>query len=276
MPSFSLEHLLTGQFILFTLVLTRVSGLMLTVPVFGATTAPYQVRGLLTVAMSMILWTAQIGTPVPPPGNTLNYAVYLGGELLVGLAMGLGVHILFSGVQVAGQIIGQLSGLALADVFNPTFDANSPVFSQILFHVALAVFVLIGGHHVVIAGLLDTFSFVPPGTALIGRSVLDSLVGSLTGSFIVGIRSAAPVMVALFLATFILGLISRTLPQMNILAIGFGLNAMITMSALMFSFSGAVWVFQDQVTPVVEDLGQALFDDQQRNQVTSDDGDASD
>jgi flagellar biosynthetic protein FliR len=270
MPSFSLAHLLTGQFILFTLVLTRVSGLMLTVPVFGATTAPYQVRGLLAVAMSLILWAAQLGTPVPPPGNTLNYAIYLSGELLVGLAIGLGVQILFAGVQVAGQIIGQLSGLALADVFNPALDSNSPVFAQILFYVSLSVFVLIGGHHTVIAGLLDTFSFVPPGTALIGRSVLDSLIGSLTASFIVGIRAAAPVMVALLLATFILGLISRTLPQMNILAIGFGLNAMITMSALMFSFSGAVWVFQDQVAPIVEDLGQALYDDRVKSEVPND------
>ena len=238
---------------------------MLTMPVFGATTSPYQVRGLLAVSMSLVLWSAHLGMIVPYPGNTLNYAVYLAGEVLVGLSMGLGAHILFSGIQVAGQVIGQLSGLALADVFNPTFDSNSPVFSQILFYVAMATFVLIGGHHIVMGGLLDTFAFIPPGTALIGKSVLDSLIMALSSSFVVGIRAAAPVMVALLLATFILGLISRTLPQLNIIMVGFGMNAMLTMATLMFSLSGAVWIFQEQVAPVMEAVGQGLLDDQAGN-----------
>ena len=257
-----LEYLLTNQFVLFTLILTRVSGLMLIMPVFGATTAPYQVRGLLTVAMSLVLWTAHLGTMVPDPGSTLNYAVLLAGEALVGLSMGLGAHILFSGIEVAGQIIGQLSGLALADVFNPALDANSPVFSQILFYVAMATFVLIGGHHIVMGGLLDTIAYIPPGTALVGKSVFNGIITALSSSFIVGVRAAAPVMVALLLATFILGLISRTLPQLNIIMVGFGMNAMLTMATLMFSLSGAVWIFQDQVAPLMQEIGQGLMDDQ--------------
>jgi flagellar biosynthetic protein FliR len=253
-----LQTLLINQFLIFTLVLARISGLVMTAPIYGSQSVPMRIRGLLAVAIALLVTPAYLGTPIEYPGSAPNYLVYLGGELLIGLTMGLGILILFGGVQVAGQIISQLGGMSLADVFDPNFGGSSPVFAQILFYVAMAVFVLIDGHRVVMGAMLDTFEAVPPGSGILAASVVDSLTTILTMSFTVGIRAAAPIMIAMLLSTFVLGLISRTLPQLNIIAVGFGLNAMIVQSALFFSLGAIAWTFQEEVIPVLDLIQQSL------------------
>ena len=253
-----LETNLLAQFLTFTLVLTRVSGLVMTAPIFGTQGVPMRIRGLLAVALALLITPMFAGTSVEDPGNLPNYLVYLGGEAMVGLLIGIGITILFSGIQVAGQIISQLSGMALADVFSPGFDANVPLYSQLLFFVTMAVFVLIDGHRLVMAALLDTFYQIPPGAGGLSGSVTEVLTTILSQSFVLGIRAAAPIMTALLLSTLVLGLISRTMPQLNIIAVGFGLNSLVTLGGLFFAMGAIVWVFQEQVEPVLELLGGAL------------------
>jgi len=247
-----LLDLLSSQFLVFTLVLTRVSGLAIVAPVYGTNEVPAQVRGLLAFALALLLTPAQLGVAIDPPRTILNYLVLIGGEVLIGLTLGVGVLILFSGVQLAGQVIAQMSGLSLADVFNPGFDTSVPLISQFLYMFALAIYVISGGHRILMAGLLGTFSSIPPGSAGMSTSIADAMSVLVTESFTLGVRAAAPATVALLLATLVMGLISRTLPQLNIMAVGFGLNAMVTFGSIAVSLGGLAWMFQEQIEPAVE------------------------
>ncbi|MCA9249004.1 MAG: flagellar biosynthetic protein FliR [Planctomycetales bacterium] len=255
------ETFLTQQFLIFVLVLARLGGLMTTAPIFGSQTAPVRIRGLLAVGMTLVVAPHFFGRPIAMPDSVLGMGILIAGEILVGLAYALCLLIIFSGVQVAGQIIGQLSGMMLADVFDPTFDAQSPIFSQLLYMLSLAVFLLIGGHRMAVGALLDTFQALPPGLATIGDSVPAALIHVLSESFTLGIRAVAPVMAALLLATLVMGLISRTLPQLNILAFGFGLNALILHSALFLSLGGIAWTLQGEFEPVIDHVHQAILED---------------
>ena len=71
-------------------------------------------------------------------------------------------------------------------------------------------------------------------------------------SLALGLRLAAPAVVALLLTTLVLGLISRTLPQLNIMSFGFGANALVTLAMLSISLSALVWIVQDEVEPIIE------------------------
>ena len=144
------QQFLFDQFLVFILVVSRVSGLVMTAPIYGTTDVPVQVRGLLAIVLSVLMMPLAWGQTITSPENVLNFLVIVGIELLVGLALGLGVNILFSGIQIAGNVIGQMSGLQIAEVYNPMDDANVPVFSQIIFYVTMAVFVLLGGHRKVL------------------------------------------------------------------------------------------------------------------------------
>ena len=151
--------------------LARVSGLVMTAPIYGTQEVPMQVRALLAFGLALLVTPTPVGTPLAPPGSLVNYLVFVGGELLVGLSLGMGITILFSGIQLAGQMIGRIGGLMLADVFDPSVGESVPLFSRLLYLVAMAVFVSIGGHRIVMAGLLDTFQrFRPAGRGARRRS----------------------------------------------------------------------------------------------------------
>src|SRR5690554_2969948 len=136
----------------------------MTAPVFSSTNVPIHVRAILAAAISVLIMPSQWNATLADPGTTLQYAVYIGSELVVGLTLGLGIVILFSGIQLAGQVIGQLGGLMLADLFDPSSGESSPLVSHLLLLTSLAVFLLIGGHRMVLSALLDTFTALPIGS----------------------------------------------------------------------------------------------------------------
>lgn len=251
--AFAIQHVLT-----FVLVATRVATLVAIAPIFGPASVPLRVRGLVALALSLLIAPLEFAHSSPHPANLFDFLVLIGSEALVGLTLGLGILILFSSMQVAGQIISQMSGLQLADAYDPGFDASVPVLSQLMFYVALAVFVIIGGHRLVMEALLDTFVWLPAGHVSASPGVLAAMTSLLAESFILGIRAAAPVMVALLLATLIVGLVGRTLPQLNVMALGFSVGALVMIVTLSVSLGAAAWIFQAQVDPVLQTVMAAL------------------
>jgi flagellar biosynthetic protein FliR len=253
-----LNQLDLDKFILFTLVLTRVSGLTMTAPIYGTSEVPMRVRALFALALALLIMPSQWNVKLPYPGTTLNYLALIGGEMVVGACLGLGVMILIRGMELAGEVIGYVGGLMIAEAYDPSIDANTPVISRLLWLFSLAIFVCIGGHRLVMAGLLDTFQTIPPGTGVFSKPIADAFVTLMMQSFSLGIRAAAPATIALLLATLVLGLISRTVPQLNVLILGFGLNSLLIFGSLALTLGGVAWVLQEQITPALELLLDAL------------------
>ncbi len=230
----------------------------MTAPIFGTQAMPRQVRALLAVAMSLLVTPVFLHASMPPTENLAEYGRLLANEVLVGLLLGLAMNVLFSGIQVAGQLVSQLSGLSLSDVFNPGFNEDVSIFSQLFYFLTLAVFVAVGGHRIVTQALLETFSALPPGHAALGGNVVEVLTNITTQAFALGIRAAAPLLVALLLSNLVLGLISRTLPQINVIAVGFGLNSLLTLGLLFLSIGAAAWTFQEPTIDVMQRVQEAL------------------
>ena len=256
-----LVDLAWGQFFAFLLVLSRVSGLVIQAPIYGGAEVPMPVRGLLAFTLALVTAPLQAGRAPPMPESTAGLALLIGGELLIGLSIGYGVSIVLSGVQMAGSQIGQASGLSLADVFNPTFESSVPIFSQLLHTFAVAIFVVIGGHRLAMAGLLDTFAAIPPGQSAFDTDFVELTLALLTQSFELGVRIAAPATTALLLATLVLGLISRTMPQLNVLAMGFSLNALVLLAVFGLSLVGAAAALEADFEPMFQTIFDALSPD---------------
>ncbi len=253
-----LETLLFNQFAVFTLVLARVGALIMTAPIFGITAIPMRAKALLVVAISLLITPLVAATPPSDMTNLLVYAKYMASEGLIGLLLGFGITLLLSGIQLTGQIISQLGGTALADVFDPTLNTNLSIYSQLFYFLTLAMFVLLDGHRLVIDALLDTYLWMPPGKGSLGTTYVDALTTLLSQSFLLGIRAAAPTMMALLLATLILGLIGRTMPQINILAVGFGVNSLVTLGCLFTTIGAIVWAFPLEASSALDVLREAL------------------
>src|SRR5262249_4131687 len=111
-----------------------------------------------------------------------------------------------------------------------------------------------GGHRQVMEALLDTFVTIPPGQATLPTDLVETFTNLLTQSFTLAIRAAAPTMTALLLATLVLGLTSRALPQLNVMTAGLGLNALVALGTLSLTLGVAAWAFQEQLEPTFETL----------------------
>ncbi|MGY8771171.1 MAG: flagellar biosynthetic protein FliR [Pirellulales bacterium] len=248
-----------NQLFIFAAILTRIGGLVAVAPLLGTNYAPLKIKGFIAVALSLLLTPMFWDYQFVHPGNYLNFILVLGGELFVGLSLGLGVRLLFTGVQITGQLLGQIGGLSVADVFNPAMDSNVPLLAVLFDLVVLAIFLVIGGHRYLITVLLDTFHEIPPGVGGTSPEMTHVLVDILTSSFRLGVQAAAPGTVALLMGVLVMGLISRTLPQLNLIAVGFSFNSMVLLIFIMLTIGSIGWVFQDSVEVTVNSVRDLII-----------------
>jgi flagellar biosynthetic protein FliR len=246
------------QFLIFVLVLGRIGGLVMTAPIFGSRSVPLQVRGLIAIGLALLITPLHWREEVTDPGSILGLTLLLVEEIMLGVALGMGVKILFIGLQVSGQLVSHMTMLGLAEVADPSNENTVSVFTQLFDVVAVSVFLIIGGHRLVMAALLDTFQWMPPGRIVFSSSVSQALVDVLAHSFVLGVRAAAPTVVAVLMSILVMGLISRTLPQLNILVVGTTVNSTVMLGALVFSLGIMVWIFQENVVPTVDAMWHAL------------------
>jgi flagellar biosynthetic protein FliR len=267
----SLSQLNVETFLIFTLVLTRTSGLFVTAPIFGTQEAPAMIRALLSFALTLLIMPTQSGVHLSNPGSLVAFVGIVAGELVIGLILGLGIMILASGLQIAGELLSHVGGLTLSETLDPTSNTSTPLFSRFLTLISTAIFMAIGGHRVVLGGLLDTFRTIPPGQCMATlldkansphpvflQALAENFVTLVSQSFELGVRASIPIVTALLLATLVLGLIGRTLPQLNIMAVGFGLNALLTFGGMFVTLGTAIYIFRDQIDPTLQMLFQTL------------------
>ena len=175
-------------------------------------------------------------------------------ELLIGLVMGYAVSLPLIGVQVGGKMVDQQMGLGLAGVFNPDFNVQTGIVSQFYFMMALAMFVILGGHRVMIATLVGSFSKVPLGGFRVDGNFLQLIVGLLTTVFELALRITGPILCLIFLQTVAMGFIARTVPQMNILSIGFALRIVVGVIILIGSLQIGAGVYAQEVQNALQQI----------------------
>lgn len=231
-----------SSIIVFVLVLSRIGAMLSLAPIWGSRTVPMRIRALLAVMLSLLI------TPLHEvslaSSDFLELTVAIAKESGLGLAMGATLTILFGSLQIAGQVIAQTSGLSLAEAYDPSQDETTPVFSQLLDQLGLTVFVLLGGHRQALQAVLDSFSTMPPGKADLPPDLLIALTDVLGKSCSMGIRIAGPVMLAMLISNLVLGLVSRALPQLNMMNMGLGVNAILALLVLALTLGSLPWLLE--------------------------------
>lgn len=225
---FSLPH--------FALILFRLGGLMLTAPLLASGAVPLRVRvGFAAMLALMMLPAVRVYLPESLPIPVLVGTVV--SELAIGAAIGMSLTIVLMSADLAGNLVGQQGGLAMGAIFDPMLNRNTTVTGQLYTVVFTLVYLLVGGHRATLAALLDTYKAVPPLTYPFDDSIVLLLVEMLTAAFILAIRVSGPVLIALFLVGTAMGFLSRTMPQFNVLSVGFTIRAMVAIGIAGLSLS---------------------------------------
>ena len=249
-----MEFLSETTIIVFLLALARISAAVMTAPVLGSRTVPIRFRIVLALLLTMaslpLIGTSDLA--IDTASQQVDYVSILLSEITIGAMLGFGVLIVFSAAQIAGTVIGQMAGIQIAGNFDPQSGESTSSVSQLFSILSLAAFALIGGPELVITATLDTFANVPIGTSLQSTTIFPLLGELLQQGFILTLRGVAPAVAALMISTLVIGLISRTYPQMNLLGMGLSSNLLVMFLAIFFTLGGCVWLFVDDLQQVID------------------------
>ena len=233
----------------------RVAGLFLTAPVFSHRAIPPMVKVALVLTLSLALLPAASHSVAPPMKSVFDLALIAGKEFLVGVIMGLVVSLVFIAINMAGSLVGLQSGLSIASIIDPATADEVNIFGEFWTITALVIFFGINGHHALLSGLGDSYRVLPIGTALLTGTVAESLMRLSAGLFSMAIKFAAPVMLTLLLMEVALGVLARTMPQMNVFVIGIPVKIAVSLFVVAASLPMFGWVMSKMVVYLNEQMG---------------------
>ncbi|MHB8765468.1 MAG: flagellar biosynthetic protein FliR [Deferrisomatales bacterium] len=221
-----------AQFFAFVLVLFRMASLFAFAPVYSSPFVPNQVKAAAALGLSASLVALGAALPVPIPSSPYQVVLLLAQEMILGFAAGYVARLVFAAVQFGGQLAGFQMGLGIVSVMDPQFEEQISIISQIEFLLATLLFLAIGGDRLLLEVFARHLEVAPPGRMAFGEPAMVALV-RLTGEiFRVGLMASAPVVVALFGTHVILGVFARSVPQMNMLILGFPLQILVGFTVL--------------------------------------------
>jgi len=220
-----------GVLLAFGLYLTRCSVFLLTVPLLGSG-SPFSGYKIALIGTMSVVFYAIGGEPVVLDGPPMVYVLLMFRELLIGFFLSFIVQIILIAIRVSGQLVGQGMGLGMSSQVDPVTGINTPVITRLYETLFYIGFLLMDGHHGLIRAIGRTFEHAPVGRANFEAPMGEFIEDLFNEMFSVGLTFAAPVLITLSLVTLLMGLLARSVPQLNILELSFSLRVVFALLAL--------------------------------------------
>jgi flagellar biosynthetic protein FliR len=244
----------------FLLVLGRISPLFMLAPLFSNKALPLRARGIVAVALTVGIWpiAARSGTHHRITLDALPFAGLMLKEILVGITFALVLAALFAALSTAGSLLDTIIGYSFGSLVDPVSGNNSSVLSNLYAMLGVAVFVAIDGDSWVIQGLARTYDAVPllsaPSLASATQGVQLAFAGILPAALMV----AAPVLLAVVLTDAALGVVTRVVPSLNVVSIGFSAKIAVGLTVMAASLPFVAGWVGDQLQQSVTDALRSL------------------
>jgi flagellar biosynthetic protein FliR len=210
----------------------RIATVLLLTPVLYAAEMPAMVRVAIILGLACV-----VAMPFARPAavavadvGTLAQAVLR--EAAVGATLGLGILMAFAGFSLAGRLVDVQVGYGMGQVFDPLTRTRTPVLSAVFGLFATVFFFVVDGHHALVRGIAYSVERFPVGQPIAAAGAAEPLAGQMAALFTLGFALAAPVVLALLLVEFALGVVSRNLPQINMLVLGIPVKIVVGLLAL--------------------------------------------
>lgn len=220
-----------GQVAGFLLVLTRSSGIFFISPFFGSMNISFRIRACAAVAIAVLLFPVVMknAAVIQAPATVLMFAFTVVKELMIGWLIGLVGYITFSAINAAGKIMDMQVGFAVVSMMDPTTQQQTGLIGTFLYNLTIIYFLITNGHHVILAALAESFRVIPLDS-MVWNQTLPQLINDFTAGILMnGMKIAMPVTFAILLTNVGMGILARTMPQMNIFVVGIPMHLMIGM-----------------------------------------------
>lgn len=246
---FSFSQLNEAQILMFGLILLRMSAFVVSAAIFNTSNIPAPLKILTAVVFTIVIFNpiATNESLVRLSESQGDLLLLAGREVLVGIVIGFVTRLFFFAVSMAGEIVSISTGLGQAQMYNPMMGSMSNAMEQFYSIIATLVFLSMNGHHAVILGIVESFSTAPVAELSFGYSSFAEMVMKIQSFFIIGIKISAPVLISMIVIQLGMALLSRVVPQINVMVtsssvtvlIGF-LIMFVSLPLLVMQMSGVV------------------------------------
>ena len=228
--SISLEHL---EF--YILVLVRISGFILTAPLFSLKNVPQKVKVGLAVCLTII-----ISSVLPYESfsydTVMDYVGLVLTEMLGGVILGFFANVAYYILSFAGQTIDMEIGFSMASQFDPITSSQVTITGNLYMYAVMIMLIITDMHHYIIKALADSFTVLPVGTISINPNLYHLMATFIKEYFILGFRIVLPMFAAILVVNVILGILAKVAPQMNMFVIGMQLKIFVGFFVLIIMF----------------------------------------
>ncbi|NOU24844.1 MAG: flagellar biosynthetic protein FliR [Methylotenera sp.] len=234
--------------------LTRILGVIAAAPIFNHSSIPNQVKLGLGITLTLIIVPT---LPAMPNFEIFSFQglLILVQQLVIGLAIGFSMRLVFSAVELAGQLIGMSMGLGFASFYDPQTQGQSTAVNQFLVLLSMLIFLSLDGHLLIVTAVANSFTSMPIS---VGGSSINPMKIALWGEtiFSAGLLLALPAVTALLITNMALGILTKTAPQLNLFGIGFPITLSIGFVVLALSLPGMLKPIQNFIEQGVNNMSQ--------------------
>lgn len=250
-----MDIFLTGLFEqtdLYLLVVVRLLGFFVIMPIFGGDNVPATVRVGLSVIVAGIILSTQSISPIIYDNNVISYAVLIIKEAVVGIILGFSVYLVISTLYLAGQLIDFQIGFSMVSVFDPVTQLQVPITGNLYYFLICALMIVTNAHQIIFKALFYSFTVLPiGGSNILSNEVMSSIMSMISSYFVISVKIAMPMTGAILVLDTALGIMTRTAPQLNIFSIGIPLK-------LIFGL-WLIWATSDMFIPISDFLFNEIF-----------------
>lgn len=225
-----------------TLIASRLGGFFITAPVFNSTVIPTQVKALLVFGLSIML-VPSVNAAIPENLTAPLWGILIAKELLVGLFLGFCMSLVFYAIQMGMDMVGRAAGFAAMEMFNPDIGDTTNPLGDVFYMAALLIFMHLGGHLHMLALIAQSWNVVPAGGFFPGPWLGQALATGVEQTAISAVTIAFPIEAAIVLITISEGVITRAVPQINVLQVTFAVKTLAAMALLSVALPAAIAFF---------------------------------
>jgi len=244
MDIFNLNY---AEFERFLFVFFRVGALVLFVPILGSRQVPSSMKIGFILFLSIVIFPLVEGRPLPEPRGIFDLAIFLISDVTIGLGIAYITRLIFAAVQIAGTVVDFQMGFGVVNVIDPQTDTQVSVTAQFHNIIAVLIFLAVDAHHFIIQAIVESFLIINPAEISFADITPGYMLHLFSGTFTTAVKIAAPIMAILFFLSVGLGLVARTVPQMNVFIVGFPLQIGVGLLMVGLSISFFSMLVQQQI-----------------------------
>ncbi|MFA5426975.1 MAG: flagellar biosynthetic protein FliR [Sulfurimonas sp.] len=229
----------------FILLFFRFGALFMAVPIFSHNSIPMEVKAAMAFFFTIVFYSSMPPLSIPITAPSIVIAIL--SEMLFGLAIGTILQLAFNVITFAGGQISFMMGFSMASAIDPQSGISMPIISQFLSLIALMILFAIDMHHWMLLFIDESLKHIPLGGFLMNKDFFNYLIKATSNMFLVGFMIAFPITALSWLADVIFGMLMKTMPQFNLLVIGFPIKIMVSFAVIIATLGAIMFILKGQM-----------------------------